>query len=200
MPSVMPPPSSPPSHYEAPVLKDDARAQLSPKAEKDQSGTLGSSLIINGTVVSEDDLVIECQVSGTINARDSRITIGRNANITGQICAREVVISGNVLGDVEAEHHLKLTTFGQLSGNVIAPSFVIEDGAYFKGSVDMERPGRPVLAAESTIIVRSVAPFKIDLRGVRVEVIQPDFITDIEFEVVNSADATNAHAPLGKTI
>jgi len=109
---------------------------------------LGSGLSIKGTVISGEDLYFDGEVDGSVQADRSTVTVGPNARLTAGINARKVVIEGSVVGTIEASESIELRTTGNLVGNITTPRIVIEDGAYFKGSVDISRPETEPLSAK----------------------------------------------------
>ena len=99
----------------------------------------GRSISIKGSVVSGEDLYIDGNLEGLIDAAGSIVTVGPNATLTASIKARRIVISGTVHGPILATESVELRATAKLIGNVSTPRISMEDGAYFKGSIDMSR-------------------------------------------------------------
>lgn len=99
---------------------------------------IGQSIFIKGELTGNEDLTIEGKVEGNIELKDHNLIIGTNGRIDAQLFAKNITIMGEVNGNVYAEERVELTKSGKLKGNIIAPRVVIEDGARFKGSVEME--------------------------------------------------------------
>jgi cytoskeletal protein CcmA (bactofilin family) len=104
--------------------------------------TIDKSMEVNGDVIGSESLYIDGKVKGTINLPGSRVTIGRNGRVSGNISAREVVVLGEVRGDINASERVDLRSEGSLTGDVIAQHIIIGDGAFFKGIVDIQKLGQ----------------------------------------------------------
>ncbi len=101
--------------------------------------TIGRSVRIVGDVCSGEDLFIDGEVQGTLEAKNCRLTIGLNGKVKSNLHAREVVILGQVQGNVEASQKITIRKEGSLVGNIKTAGIVIDDDAYFKGSIDIVR-------------------------------------------------------------
>jgi len=101
--------------------------------------TIDESMEVNGDVIGSESLYIDGKVKGTITLPGSRVTIGRNGRVLGNISAREVVVLGEVRGDINATERVDLRSEGSLTGDVIAQRITIGDGAFFKGIVDIQK-------------------------------------------------------------
>jgi len=99
---------------------------------------------------SGEDLIIDCEVRGPIDVSECKLTVGRNANITGSLRAFEIEVFGTVAGDVKALNRFTLHASGHLTGDVAASRITIEDGAYFSGTIDILRPPRRNEPSSST--------------------------------------------------
>ena len=104
-----------------------------------EQATIGRSLCIKGEISGSESLFIDGRVEGTINLNDNRVTIGRNGNVTANVSAKEVVVMGKLHGNVVVTDRVDIRAEGSLSGDVVAHRLSIEDGAFFKGSVDLKR-------------------------------------------------------------
>ena len=105
--------------------------------------TIGRSLVVKGEITGSESLYIDGKVEGSIALSDSRVTIGRNGSVAANISAREVVILGKVHGNIQVTDRLEIRSEGSLTGDVIAARISIEDGAYFKGGIDIRKGGAP---------------------------------------------------------
>ena len=109
-----------------------------------QIAVLGPSVVVKGEIRSEEDLTIEGEVQGSVEAIGHRLTIGPNGSLqTSGVKAREVVVMGKMKGSVEATEKVYIRKDAQLVGDVQTAGIIIEDGAYFKGGIDI-RKGPPV--------------------------------------------------------
>ena len=105
------------------------------------SSLVGETIRIQGTVTSKEDLQIHGELEGKLDL-DSRLTIGPKGKVNAGIKANEVIIAGSVTGNVEAVDRITLRAGANLVGDVKTAGIVIEDGAYFKGGIDIARPGK----------------------------------------------------------
>ena len=147
----------------APVMAAPEPAQPRPvtTTTADQA-TIGKSLVIKGEVTGSESLYIDGRVEGSINLSGNRVTVGRNGVVAANINAREIVVLGKVRGNLTASDRVDIRSDGSLTGDVIAARISIEDGAYFKGGIDIRKGGQPqqpkangedkISAAESTAV------------------------------------------------
>jgi len=102
---------------------------------------IGKSVIIKGQILSREDLYLDGEMEGTVEVPDHRLTIGPHAKLAAGIRAREVVVLGAVNGNVEASEKIDIRKDAKLVGDIKTGGIIIEDGAYFKGSIDIVRGG-----------------------------------------------------------
>jgi cytoskeletal protein CcmA (bactofilin family) len=102
---------------------------------------IGKSVLIRGELSGSEDLLIDGQVEGTIELREHHLTVGPNGRVQANINAKEVVIQGSVKGNVRAIDRVEIRKSGSLTGDMVAARVVIEDGAFFKGSIDIQKGG-----------------------------------------------------------
>ena len=107
-----------------------------------EQATIGSSLHIKGEISGSEALYIDGRVEGAINLPGNRVTVGRNGQVQANINAKEVVVLGKVKGNVTASDRVDIRNEGSLGGDVICQRISIEDGAWFKGSIDIRKPGQ----------------------------------------------------------
>jgi cytoskeletal protein CcmA (bactofilin family) len=104
--------------------------------ERRMASLIRKSISIKGDVVSSGDLVIDGQVSGTIELGDHSLTIGSTAAVTADLVAKIVTVSGKVKGNVMGVAKVELKSGGSIEGDVTAPAFAMEEGASLAGKVD----------------------------------------------------------------
>src|SRR5215831_6647079 len=123
------PERTPISAPSAPAVTETAASAPRPVAAStaDQA-TIGKSLVIKGEVTGSESLYIDGRVEGSINLAGNRVTVGRNGVVAANINAREIVVLGKVRG--------------KLTGDVVAARISIEDGAFFKGGIDIRKGGQ----------------------------------------------------------
>ena len=106
-----------------------------------EQATIGKSLVVKGELTGSESLYIDGKVEGAINLPGNRVTVGRNGQVAANIVAREVVVLGKVRGNCQASDRVDIRSEGSLTGDVIAARISIEDGAFFKGGIDIRKPG-----------------------------------------------------------
>ena len=101
---------------------------------------IGPSITIKGTVTGDEDLTIQGKVEGSIDLNEHEVSVGSSGKVTADISARVIRIDGEVSGDVSGNEKVVISKSGNVRGNIVAPRVTLEDGAVFKGSIDMD-PG-----------------------------------------------------------
>jgi cytoskeletal protein CcmA (bactofilin family) len=105
-----------------------------------EQAMIGKSLVIKGEVSGSESLYIDGRVEGSINLPGSRVTIGRNGIVSANINAREIIVLGTVSGNMSASDRFDIRSEGSLTGDIVAQRVSIEDGAHFKGRIDIQKP------------------------------------------------------------
>ena len=110
------------------------------------TAVLGKSVMVKGQIISREDLTIDGEVEGTVELQEHRLTVGPNGKVQAGIKAREIVVLGTIHGNVEVTDKIDIRKDAKLVGDIKTVRIVIEDGAYFKGSIDIVKPevARPV--------------------------------------------------------
>ena len=123
-----------------PVRNGPTPPAAAPQREPVSQGTaIGKAVSIIGDIESAEDLFVDGEVKGNLIVKASRLTIGPNGKATSDVKAREVIIQGKVQGNVEATQKITIRREGSLVGNIKTAGIVIDDDAYFKGSIDIVR-------------------------------------------------------------
>jgi cytoskeletal protein CcmA (bactofilin family) len=117
---------------------------------------IGAAVWIKGEILSREDLRLDGEAEGLLQV-DGRLTVGQQGKAHANITAREVVMSGKVEGNIEASERVVLTKGSELTGDVKTAGIVIEDGAFFKGGIDIVRPA-PAKAAPAATSGTPAAP------------------------------------------
>ena len=143
----------------SPTRTFDAEPRLAPAG----SATLGKNVTVKGQIFSREDLTIDGEVEGTVECHEHRLTIGPNGRVHASLKAREIVIYGSIQGNVEAVEKIDIKKEAKLVGDIKTSRIMIEDGAYFKGSIDITKAAAPVQrptsqAANATAAVPIVPP------------------------------------------
>jgi cytoskeletal protein CcmA (bactofilin family) len=100
----------------------------------------GKSMKIIGEVTSDEELYLDGDLDGKLNLRN-RLTVGPNSKVNANIKAQEIIVFGTIKGNVESESRVSLRTGASIVGDIKTAGIVIEDGAYFKGGIDISRNG-----------------------------------------------------------
>jgi cytoskeletal protein CcmA (bactofilin family) len=139
-----------PAPYEPipiPVKKEPIPSTMSttPLRSPDLDGargtaTIGKAVKINGQIISQEDLYVDGDVEGTVELIQHKLTIGPNGRLHAAIRAREVVVLGSIQGNVDASDRIEIRKDAKLVGDIKTARIIIEDGAYFKGSIDIVKP------------------------------------------------------------
>jgi len=125
---------------------ESADAMLPEDATADSvTGWLGSSLRVKGDITGTEDLLIDGSVEGLVELHERKLTVGPAARVTADINARDVVVYGFVKGNVHARGRIEIKKDGSVIGNLTTAQIMIEDGAGFKGSIEIDR-GEPKVA------------------------------------------------------
>jgi cytoskeletal protein CcmA (bactofilin family) len=104
------------------------------------SASIGKAVKVVGQIYSKEDLYVDGEIEGTVEALEHKLTIGPNGVVHAGVKAREVVALGTIQGNVEAHDKLEIRKDAKLVGDIRTARIIIEDGAYFKGSIDIVKP------------------------------------------------------------
>lgn len=132
-------PSAPPVAAGAPAVATQPKETPKPVVEaRADVGHIGKSVVIRGELTGNEDLYLDGEIEGTINLRDHKLVIGPNGKIKATITARDLVLHGKVEGNITASERVELKRSCSLHGDVATQRIAIEDGAYFKGAIDIK--------------------------------------------------------------
>jgi len=109
-----------------------------PRAAPRAGGTIGASMTVKGEVYSREELHVDGEIQGSIELQH-RLTVGPNGKIRANVKAKEVVLQGSIQGNVQSADKIIIRDKGSLVGDIKTAGIVIEDGAYFKGSIDITK-------------------------------------------------------------
>jgi cytoskeletal protein CcmA (bactofilin family) len=104
------------------------------------AASIGKAVKIVGQIYSKEDLYVDGDLEGTVEALEHKLTIGPNGTVHASVKAREVVALGTIQGNVEATERIEIRKDAKLVGDIRTARIIIEDGAYFKGSIDIVKP------------------------------------------------------------
>jgi cytoskeletal protein CcmA (bactofilin family) len=144
---MTPPPAPEPTRPVSPApAPEPVRAAPAPG---DQA-TIGKGLYIKGEITGSESLYVDGKVDGSINLAGNRVTVGRNGQVAASINAREIVVLGKVRGNITATDRVDIRAEGALTGDVAAARISIEDGAFFKGGIDIRKAETKQAAAPAS--------------------------------------------------
>jgi cytoskeletal protein CcmA (bactofilin family) len=114
--------------------------RFEPEVRGGSTASIGKAVKIVGQIHSKEDLYVDGDVEGTVEAPEHKLTIGPNGTVHATVKAREVVALGTIQGNVEAAERIEIRKEAKLVGDIRTARIVIEDGAFFKGSIDIVKP------------------------------------------------------------
>ncbi len=169
-----PAPTAPPVEIkkEATTLSSMPAGRIEPDSSRGGSASIGKAVKIVGQIFSREDLYVDGDVEGTIELIEHKLTIGPNGKVHAGVKAREVVALGVIQGNVDASERIDIRKDAKLVGDIKTARIVIEDGAYFKGSIDIVKSEpkvtpsqpRPQAAAVSTSAPIAAAAGAVDAK------------------------------------
>lgn len=121
-----------------PALSAPSGGALQQPAGK--AAVIGAGIKVSGEISGNENILIEGRVDGRISLAGNDVTIGRTGQVKADVSAKTIRVAGEVNGDLSAKERVVISGTGNVHGNVVAPRVVLEDGAIFKGSIDMD-PG-----------------------------------------------------------
>src|SRR6266851_884127 len=133
-----PPKPAPATWEDKPAMSTDAMRPLGATADR-ATARLGASLHVPGALSGNEDLLIDGSVEGLIQLDERKLIVGTTAKVTADIIAREVVVFGNVKGNLRAKDKIEIKKDGSVNGDLTTARIMIEDGAYFKGSIEIDK-------------------------------------------------------------
>lgn len=146
-----------PAHTEAetrmsePIVKVPSMSSVA----GNQHTFLGRTVVAQAQLSAQKDLTVEGQIEGTLSLADHCLNVGTGGRVKAEIQARQIVILGSVTGNLTAREKIEIRRSGQVVGDVVAATVAIEDGAYFKGSVDITRE-KGAGAARGAMVARTL--------------------------------------------
>jgi len=132
-----------------PVQPQPEHTVRNPAPQLKEKAMIGPSIAFKGELSGEEDLLIEGRVEGKIDLPRHSITVGKSGRIKADVYAKVIIVEGEVEGNLFGEEQLVLRQSSTVRGNIIAPRVSLEDGANFKGSIDMSSKERTAPAPSS---------------------------------------------------
>ena len=107
-------------------------------AGRSERSVIGPSILVQGDMGGDEDLVIQGRVEGSITLKKNLVTIGKDGRVNATVNAKSIKVEGTVEGELRGAEQIVVTRTGDVNGNLAAPRVTLEDGCRFKGSIDME--------------------------------------------------------------
>jgi len=117
-----------------------AEPTRSESLRSNEVATIGKSVVLKGELSGSEDLVLDGEVEGSISLRGQSLTVGPNGRVRANIEARNVILHGRVDGNIHATERVELRKTASLTGDISTARISIEDGAFFKGTIDIQKP------------------------------------------------------------
>lgn len=130
-------------------------SRLSAK-ETTPKAIIGPKIRFKGELIGEEDLIVQGKVEGTIDLKGNTLTVGNQGIVEANVTAKTITIEGSVKGDLHGEERIAITASSNVQGNIKAARVVLEDGAKFRGSIDMDVDSKP--ASKSSNASSASAP------------------------------------------
>jgi len=151
-----------PSRPAEPMRSDSLRSN--------EIATIGKSVIVKGELSGSEDLIVDGEVEGSITLRGQSLTIGPNGRVRANIEARNVIVHGRVDGDIHASERVELRKSASLSGDITTARISIEDGAFFKGGIDIQKTEpAPKIETKPQAVAAPAAPTPLAAQGTLLE-------------------------------
>ena len=148
-PSRPAPPSSPAEFHRGST--SGSSSSIAPRS----TAWLSPGLVLKGELSGTEDLFIDSTIEGPVSLGGNRLTIGHSGNVKGDIVAREVIVQGKIQGNVRSHDRVEIKRDGSLLGDLTTARIVIEDGAYYKGNIEIERDTKPIGTDLQGLLARS---------------------------------------------
>lgn len=131
---------SEPSGAAAPAAESSYSSAPRPAstASSGKSATLGATIKVKGDISGDENLMIEGQVEGTVNLASHELTVGKSGKVHADVTAKVIRIDGEVHGDITGKEKVFVSSTSIIKGNIITPKMTLEEGARFKGTIDID--------------------------------------------------------------
>ena len=139
------------------AVRTDATAPRSTATGSREVAVIGPSIHIDGDLRGEEDLLIEGEVNGTVQLKNNSLTIGPQGKIRADVYAHSIYVDGYMEGDLYGSERVHIRKSAQVRGNVTSPRVSLEDGAKFKGSIEMDPQAAQGAAANRGMAVNKPA-------------------------------------------
>lgn len=129
-----------------PAFEEQSNNSANAPVSSGRAAVIGPGIHINGDISGNENLIIEGKVDGKIKLTSHQVSVGQGGKVNADITAKIIKIDGRVKGDLVGTEKVVISRSGNVHGNITAPRMTLEEGAIFKGSIDMD-PGEPAKVA-----------------------------------------------------
>ena len=150
-------PEAGPRPEPSPARMESSPARSSAPASR-EAAVIGPSITIDGDVRGEEDLLIEGEVSGTVQLKSNSLTIGPQGKVRADVYAHSIYVDGYLEGDLYGSERVHIRKSAQVKGNVTSPRVSLEDGAKFKGAIEMDPQAAQSVMGNRVAAAKSAAP------------------------------------------
>jgi cytoskeletal protein CcmA (bactofilin family) len=142
-----------PAPVTPPMMKETRPMEMPKSLENFRADVahIGKSVLIKGELSGSEDLYLDGEVEGNIELRDHSLTVGPNGRVRANVHAKDVTVHGKVDGNVSGTERVELKRSAVLMGDIATQRIVIEDGAFFKGSIDIKKEGKSESKSEKAM-------------------------------------------------
>ena len=126
---------------------------------------IGPSITIKGDVSGDEDLIIQGRIDGKVDLAQHNVTIGEDGRVKADVHGRTVIVEGEVEGDLRAQEQIILRHTAKVQGSIAAPRVSLEDGAVFRGGIEMDASGKPWKQSDVKAAPKSEANVESDRPG-----------------------------------
>lgn len=153
----------------APYSSNPVAVKSTPSQTQTPSAVIGPKITIKGELTGEEDLLIQGTVEGTIDLKGNQLIIGAQGTVRANLMAKIIIIEGTVEGDLIGQERIEIKASSNVKGNLIADRVTLEDGAQFRGSIDMDSKGSGTSGKYASSSASShTAPSKTEVKSEKV--------------------------------
>ncbi len=136
-----------------PTFEEPDSPVASAPVSSGRAAVIGPGIHINGDISGNENLIIEGKVDGKIKLPSHQVSVGQGGKVNADITAKVIKVDGHVKGDLIGTEKVVISRSGNVHGNITAPRMTLEEGAIFKGSIDMD-PSEVSKAAPATVVAK----------------------------------------------
>lgn len=133
-----------------PAIAAEPRIGQKRPARPNNVSVIGPTLVFKGELSADEDLIIEGHIEGTITHHKKHLTVGKQGRVHADIDASSVIVLGELVGDIRSEGTVSLAKSARVKGNIYCARIIMEDGAKFKGKIDMGQSPKVKLVPKET--------------------------------------------------